>query len=71
MPHLPITRLLLKLHSQLFKPLTRLLDVVDRDSDVSKAAAGLRVPAGVALEVGVGFGAMVVCELEDPCKPGM
>ena len=32
---------------------------------MTEAAAGVLVSAGVALEAGVGFGAVVVCELED------
>lgn len=63
--HLTISQALLKSHPKLFKACTRRLDVVDRDGDMSKAPARVRVAARIALEVGIGLGPMVVCELKD------
>ena len=65
MPHLPVLRPLLKVDAQLLEARARLLDVVDRDREVAEAAARLGVAVRVALEVGVGLGAVVVGELED------
>ena len=69
MSHLSIARLLLELHTQLLKPLACLLDIVNRDSDVSKPTTRIRVAASVALEIWVRLGAVVVRELEDACNP--
>ena len=65
MPHLPITGPLLELHPKGLKAGAGGLDVVDGDGDVAEALARLGVARGVALEVGVGLGAVVVRELED------
>lgn len=71
MPHLSIARPLLELHTQLIEALTRLLNVVDGDRDVPEPAARIGVPISVSLEVRVGFGAVVVGELEDACETGV
>ena len=63
--HLAVRELLLELDAVALKVCACGLDVVDGDGDVAKAATGVLVSAGVALEGGVGLGAVVVGELED------
>lgn len=63
--HLAVGEFLLEADAEGLEACARLLDVVDGDGDVTEAAAGVLVSAGVALEVGVGLGAVVVGELED------
>ena len=65
MPHLPITGPLLKLHTQLLKSLTSLLNIIDRDGDVAESAAGVGVATCVALEGWIGLRAVIVGQLED------
>ena len=63
--HLAVGEPLLEGDAEVLEAGTALLDVGHGDGDVSKATAGVSVAAGVALEVGVGLGAVVVGELED------
>lgn len=65
MPHLPVTGPLLKLHTQLLKSLTSLLNIIDRDGDVAESAAGVGVATCVALEGWIGLRAVIVGQLED------
>ena len=65
MPHLPVTGPLLKLHTQLLKSLASLLNIIDRDGDVSKSAAGVGVATCVALEGWIGLRTVIVGQLED------
>ena len=60
MPHFSIARLLLELNTELLKPLTSLFDISDTDSNMAESLSWLRVTVGVALEVLIRFGAMVV-----------
>ena len=60
MPHLPVTGPLLKLHTQLLKSLASLLNIIDRDGDVSKSAAGVGVATCVALEGWIGLRTVIV-----------
>ena len=63
--HLAVRELLLELDAVALKVCACGLDVVDGDGDVSEAATGVRVAGGVAREVGVRLGAVVVGELQD------
>ena len=65
MPHLPVTGPLLKLHTQLLKSLASLLNIIDRDGDVSKSATGVGVATCVALEGWIGLRTVIVGQLED------
>ena len=65
MLHLAVGEALLEADAELLEACAGGLDVVDGDGDVAEAAAGVGVAAGVALEGGVGLGAVVVGELED------
>lgn len=67
MPHLAIGRLLLEVDPEVLEAFASGLDVIHCDGDVAEAAAGIAVAGGVTSEVGVGFGAMVVCQLEYTC----
>lgn len=61
--HLTIRQFLLKLDAELFKPIARLMDVVDGDAQVAETL-GFLVSIMVA-EVGVVFGTVVVREFEN------
>ena len=65
MLYLAVGEFLLEADTEGLEARARLLDVVDGDGDVAEAAAGVLVSAGIALEGGVGLGAVVVGELED------
>ena len=68
MPHLPIRWSFLKLNPKFIKSLTSLIDIIDTNSDMTESSTWFRVSIGVSLEVRVGFGPVVVCELEDAFK---
>jgi hypothetical protein len=65
MPHLTIGKTLFEGNPKAFKTRTCLLDIAHGDSDVTKAPARFSIAAGVALEVRVRLGAVVVSELKD------
>lgn len=65
MPHLTICEALFERNAEAFKARACLLDVLHGNSDVAETSAGVSVAAGVALEVWVGFRAMVMGELKD------
>ena len=58
-------QLLLEGYSKSLQSRTRLMDIRNRNRDVSESPAGLRVPGCVPLELRVTFGAVVVGELQD------
>lgn len=64
-PHLAISETLFERNSEAFKARTRLLDVFHGNSNVAETSARVSVAVSVALEVGVGFRAVVVSELKD------
>ena len=66
-PHLSITRPLLKLYAQFLEALACLFNIVDGDRDMSESLSWFRVTVCVSFEIGVGLGAVVMCELEDTC----
>ena len=63
--HVTIGEALLERYTELLKTCTRLPDVIDRDSDMSKAPARVRVTARIPLKVGIGLGPVVVRELQN------
>lgn len=63
--HLTISEALFKRYTKLLKARTRRLDVIDRNGDMSKAPAGVRIPARIPLEVGIGLGPVVVRQLQN------
>ena len=76
--HLALLQRLLKPYTYLLKALTSLLDIVNRDRDMTKALLhdcldvvcsgfDICVADGVAFKLGVRFGAVVVCKLQDGC----
>ena len=65
MSHLPIAGSFLKRNAKPLKPLAGFLDVIDGDRDVPEASTRIGVAVGVALEVGVRFGSVVVCQFKD------
>ena len=65
MPHLPVTRPLLELHTKLIKALTSLLDIVNSEGDMPEPTARIGVPVCVSFEIGVALGPVVVRELKD------
>lgn len=65
MSHLTIGETLLEGNPEAFKACTCLLDIVHGNSDVAKTPTRFGIAIGVALEVWVGLGAVVVSELKD------
>lgn len=76
--HLALFQRLLESHAHLLKPFTSFLDIVNRDRDMTKALLhdcldvvcsgfDICVADGVAFKLGVRFGAVVVCKLQDGC----
>jgi hypothetical protein len=63
--HFAITRLLLERNTELFKAFTRLLNVIDGNSDMTESSARVRVSTRVSLEVGVALSSVVVSEFQD------
>jgi hypothetical protein len=64
-PHLTIGETLFEGNSKAFKPRTCLLNIVHSDSDVAKTPARFGITAGIALEVWIRLGAVVMSELKD------
>ena len=68
MSHLPIAGSFLKRNAKPLKPLAGFLDVIDGNRDVPETSTGIGVAVRVALEVGVRFGSVVVCQFKDAWK---
>ena len=68
MPHLPIRWSFLELNTKFIESLTSLVHIIDTNSDMTESSTWFRVSIGVSLEVRVGFGPVVVCELKDAFK---
>ena len=65
MSHLTIAGSFLKRNAKPLKPIAGFLDVIDGNRDVPEASTRIGVAVGVALEVGVRFGSVVVCQFKD------
>jgi hypothetical protein len=63
--HATLVRPLLEQHSELFEPLACGLDVVDSNSNVPEATAGLAVTACVTSKLRIVLGTVVMGELEN------
>lgn len=64
-PHLAIAWLLLECNPKLLEPLAGFLDIIDGNRDMSESFPRFRVAVGIALEVWIRLGSMVMGELED------
>jgi len=59
-PHLAFTKFLLEPSTKLFKPFAGFIDIIYAYGYVTKSSSGFRVSIRVALEVWIGFSAVVV-----------